>query len=422
MRNLIYKSMLLSLAIFVFSCDSDDDDNNMVDPIVAPSSYDFTRDGETSVIYSGQTTRLAQSEQLYDALNALTSVEDLDMMFNGGSDGNSAGFADDPSGIELNGTSKKIGNKTSSSTLRGDAILKSQFDAWITEYATDVAPAVANGDEFVPMTAAPGALGGYQLNAMGQELDQLFFKSLIGAFTLDQIVNNYIHPNQLDSGSRIDDNDNDVLSGDNNYTDMEHKWDEGFGYLYGRYDEDLDTAGSQPSGATDLLMKYFKKVNDNYEPGIADEVYNAFIAGRTAIVNKDYNERDAQADIIQVALSKVIGYYAIYYMNDYAAKLTSGNIAGAHHSLSEAWGFLFSLMYTNDGNDEIFMIDGGVPTLAHFLGVDLIPGAPEYMSNFHTMQPIYLTAPYNESNPGQSGMIALVKKAFADKGVTFNID
>ena len=422
MRNLIYKSMLLSLAIFVFSCDSDDDDNNMVDPIVAPSSYDFTRDGETSVIYSGQTTRLAQSEQLYDALNALTSVEDLDMMFNGGSDGNSAGFADDPSGIELNGTSKKIGNKTSSSTLRGDAILKSQFDAWITEYATDVAPAVANGDEFVPMTAAPGALGGYQLNAMGQELDQLFFKSLIGAFTLDQIVNNYIHPNQLDSGSRIDDNDNDVLSGDNNYTDMEHKWDEGFGYLYGRYDEDLDTAGSQPSGATDLLMKYFKKVNDNFEPGIADEVYNAFIAGRTAIVNKDYNERDAQADIIQVALSKVIGYYAIYYMNDYAAKLTSGNIAGAHHSLSEAWGFLFSLMYTNDGNDEIFMIDGGVPTLAHFLGVDLIPGAPEYMSNFHTMQPIYLTAPYNESNPGQSGMIALVKKAFSDKGVTLNID
>jgi hypothetical protein len=414
--------MLLSLAIFVFSCDSDDDDNNMVDPIVAPSSYDFTRDGETSVIYSGQTTRLAQSEQLYDALNALTSLEDLDMMFNGGSDGNSAGFADDPSGIELNGTSKKIGNKTSSSTLRGDAILKSQFDAWITEYATDVAPAVANGDEFVPMTAAPGALGGYQLNAMGQELDQLFFKSLIGAFTLDQIVNNYIHPNQLDSGSRIDDNDNDVLSGDNNYTDMEHKWDEGFGYLYGRYDEDLDTAGSQPSGATDLLMKYFKKVNDNFEPGIADEVYNAFIAGRTAIVNKDYNERDAQADIIQVALSKVIGYYAIYYMNDYAAKLTSGNIAGAHHSLSEAWGFLFSLMYTNDGNDEIFMIDGGVPTLAHFLGVDLIPGAPEYMSNFHTMQPIYLTAPYNESNPGQSGMIALVKKAFADKGVTLNID
>jgi len=413
----------MTLAIFVFSCDSDDDDNNPGgNTIVAPSTYEFTRNGESSVSFSGQTTRLAQSEQLYDAFNTLTSQEDLDLMFNGGADGNSAGFADDPSGIELNGTSKKIGSKTSASTLRGDAILKENFNMWITEYANEVAPAVANGDEFVPMTAEPGALGNYQLNAMGQELDQLFFKSLIGAFTLDQIVNNYIHPNQLDSGSRIDDNDNDVLSGDNNYTDMEHKWDEGFGYLYGRFDEDLNTTGSQPSGAGDLLMKYFKKVNENYEPGIADEVYNAFIAGRTAIVNKDYDERDAQADIIQVALSKVIGYYAIHYMNDYAAKLTSGDIPGAHHSLSEGWGFLFSLMYTNDGNDETFMIDGGQATLEHFLGTSLIPNAPEYMSNFHTMNPIYLTAPYNESNPGQSGMIALVKKAFEDKGVTLNID
>ena len=265
MKNLIYKSMLMTLAIFVFSCDSDDDDNNPGgNTIVAPSTYEFTRNGESSVSFSGQTTRLAQSEQLYDAFNTLTSQEDLDLMFNGGADGNSAGFADDPSGIELNGTSKKIGSKTSASTLRGDAILKENFNMWITEYANEVAPAVANGDEFVPMTAEPGALGNYQLNAMGQELDQLFFKSLIGAFTLDQIVNNYIHPNQLDSGSRIDDNDNDVLSGDNNYTDMEHKWDEGFGYLYGRFDEDLNTTGSQPSGAGDLLMKYF--INKLPEP------------------------------------------------------------------------------------------------------------------------------------------------------------
>ena len=381
----------------------------MVDPIVAPSSYDFTRNSETSVIYSGQTTRLAQSEQLYDALNALTSVEDLDMMFNGGSDGNSAGFADDPSGIELNGTSKKIGNKTSSSTLRGDAILKSQFDAWITEYATDVAPAVANGDEFVPMTAAPGALGGYQLNAMGQELDQLFFKSLIGAFTLDQIVNNYIHPNQLDSGSRIDDNDNDVLSGDNNYTDMEHKWDEGFGYLYGLEGDNLANAGASPSGNGSLLMKYFKKVDEEggYEPGIGQVVYDAFIMGRTAIVNKDYELRDQQAAIIKVELSKVIGYYAIHYMNDYVAKLEAGNVAKAHHSLSEAWGFLLSLSFTNNGNDEPFMDRA---TVEYFLD--------NYLGDFHSANPGVLTAPATAQYPG---MIALVLQAFEANGVTLNI-
>ena len=51
---------------------------------------------------------------------------------------------------------------------------------------------------------------------------------------LDQIVNNYLQPCQLDSGTRKEDNTNGVMSGDKNYTDMEHKWDEAFGYLYGQ--------------------------------------------------------------------------------------------------------------------------------------------------------------------------------------------
>ena len=71
---------------------------------------------------------------------------------------------------------------------------------------------------------------------------------------------------------------------------MEHKWDEGFGYLYGLEGDNLSTAGSSPSGNGSLLMKYFKKVNDEggYEPGIGEVVYDAFIMGRTAIVNKNY--------------------------------------------------------------------------------------------------------------------------------------
>ena len=72
--------------------------------------------------------------------------------------------------------------------------------------------------------------------------------------------------------------------------------------------------------------------------------------------------------------------------------------------------------------DETFMIEGGVPSLDHFLGVNLIPNAPEYMSDFHGMaNKLYaLTAPYNADNPSQSGMIALVEKAFADKGHPLN--
>ncbi len=399
--------MFLSLALFVFSCDSDNDNNN-TNTIVAPDTYEFTRNGESSVSFSGQTTRLLQAEELYDALNSSEATETgLDLMFNGDSNG-SAGFAD----ASLNGTSKIIGSKTAASTLAGSATTKARFDDMITDFATNVVPNWGS-DAGVGQAGAistPDGAKTYHLNAQGQEIDQLFFKGLIGAFTLDQIVNNYIHPNQLDSGTRIDDNDNDVLSGDNNYTDMEHKWDEGFGYLYGLEGDNLASAGSTPSGSGSLLMKYFKKVNDEggYEPGIAQTVYDAFIMGRTAIVNKDYALRDQQAAIIKVELSKVIGYYAIHYMNDFVSKLEAGNVAGAHHSISEGWGFLLSLQFTNNGNDEPFMDKA---TVEYFLD--------NYMADFHSMDPGIFTAPASSAYPG---MIALVKQAFEANGVTLNID
>ena len=108
-------------------------------------------------------------------------------MFNG-QDGSSAGFANEL----LNGTSKLIGSKTASSTIAGSATTKERFNGYITDFAANVTP---NWN----MDAAPGMAGSitspdggstYQINAMGQELDQLFFKGLIGGFTLDQIVNN----------------------------------------------------------------------------------------------------------------------------------------------------------------------------------------------------------------------------------------
>ena len=400
MKNYIILLPLVLISFTFTSCDPDDNDQPVIPTIQAPETYSFERNGESTVSYSGQTTRLEQADELYAALNSSESTASgLDLMFNG-SEGSSAGFANDL----LNGTSKIIGSKTASSTLAGSATTKERFNQYITDFASNVAP---NWN----MDAAPGMPGSitspdgastYQINAVGQELDQLFFKGLIGAFTLDQIVNNYIHPNQLDSGTRIDDNDSGVLSDGKPYTDMEHKWDEGFGYLYGQ-EGDLDdvgaTVGSAPSGSGNLLMKYFKKVNaeGGYEPGIGQTVYDAFIMGRTAIVNKDYDLREAQADIIQVELSKVIGYYAVHYLNDYLAKVEEGNTAKAHHSLSEAYGFILSLQFTNNGNDEPYMSKADVE---NFLDTSL--------SDFHNIDQDDITA-----------MIIVIKAAY---GNTLMID
>lgn len=326
----------------------------------APATYAFTRNGESTVSFDGQSTRLAQSNELYAALNAQTGVDvdALNLMFAGGSDGKSAGFADET----LNGTTKLLRSKTSASAMRGSSAVKASFDAWIQEYVNDVMPNY--GVDAAPGQA--GAFGSYAFNAKGHEIDQLFFKGLIGAFTLDQIVNNYIDSAYLESYK--EDNTNDVISGSSNpYTTMEHKWDEGFGYLYGHAGEDIATAGSAPSGGGNLLMKYFKKVNssDTKDPQIANDVYNAFITGRAAIVAKNYTVMDAQSAIIKQKLSSVIGHYAIHYLSGAITNIgtsTGADRLPAFHGLSEGYGFILSLQFTNDGTDSPYFTKDEVDT------------------------------------------------------------
>jgi hypothetical protein len=326
----------------------------------APATYAFTRNGESTVTFGGQSTRLAQSNELYAALNAQTGVDvdALNLMFAGGSDGKSAGFADET----LNGTTKLLRSKTSASAMRGSSAVKASFDAWIQEYVNDVMPNY--GVDAAPGQA--GAFGSYAFNAKGHEIDQLFFKGLIGAFTLDQIVNNYIDSAYLESYK--EDNTNDVISGSSNpYTTMEHKWDEGFGYLYGHAGEDIATAGSTPSGSGNLLMKYFKKVNssDTKDPQIANDVYNAFITGRAAIVAKNYIVMDAQSAIIKQKLSSVIGHFAIHYLSGAITNIgtsTGADRLPAFHGLSEGYGFILSLQFTNDGTDSPYFTKDEVDT------------------------------------------------------------
>ena len=371
------KLLLLLLTVAFVSCDDDDTVVTMPEPWTAPETYTFERDGVSTISFGGQTTRLSQSNELYDALNSTdATVESLTLMFAGNSDGKSAGFADG----DLNDTTKLIRSKTSASAISGSSAVKELFDNWITEYVTDVIPNALTATD--ASVGQAGIYGKYAFNAKGHEIDQLFFKGLIGAFTLDQIINNYIDAAYLESYKA--DNEADVISGSSApYTTMEHKWDEGFGYLYGHVidgvAEDLPTAGTTPSGKGNLLMKYFKKVNDSdsKDPEIALDVYNAFIMGRAAIVNKDYTVMEAQSAILKQKLSSVIGHYALNYLSGAIADIGT-NVGDARldafHGLSEGYGFILSLQFTNDGSDSPYFtkaeVDNYLSQIDDFYTVD----------------------------------------------------
>ena len=335
---------ILAFPLFIISCDSNEDD--IAIEIIVPTNYDFLRDGVSTVSFSGQTTRLKQVDEIYSALNSNTYTEaQLDEMFADG-----AGFMDST----LNGTGKNVRGKTSAGCAAGNSATQAQFDAQIADFANNVVPAWANDASAGVPGKLTDATRSIHVNAKGHEIDQTFVKGLIGGMAVDQIVNNYLQPCQLDSGTRKDDNTNGVVASGKNYTDMEHKWDEAFGYLYGQVEKvsstDLSTITKDMSTGT-TLWKYFVKIELKNQPGIGKIIFDAFKKGRAAIVAGDYQVRDAQANIIQIHLSKVIGYKAVDYLNDYMTKKAAGNTADAFHALSEGYGFVMSLQFTNNGGN-----------------------------------------------------------------------
>ena len=89
--------------------------------------------------------------------------------------------------------------------------------------------------------------------------------------------------------------------------------------------------------------------------------------GRAAIVSKNYEVRDEQAEILREKISEVIGIRAVYYLQQAKATLGTDN-ASAFHDLSEGFGFVYSLQFTRKPNsdDPYFTkseVDGFITTL-----------------------------------------------------------
>ena len=100
------KSISLSfLTIFLLaSCSSDDDNSAAVENLEVPATYTFERNGESTVSYSGQTTRITMAKALAGQMMDETSSEEqlLNMLNNENNP-----FTEE----ELNTSSKNIKSK-----------------------------------------------------------------------------------------------------------------------------------------------------------------------------------------------------------------------------------------------------------------------------------------------------------------------
>ncbi|WP_028872036.1 DUF4856 domain-containing protein [Psychroserpens burtonensis] len=358
---------LFAIASLFTSCSNDDDVITTTSQVEAPATYTFQRNGETTVSYSGQTTRILMGEEFISALKDPSKTEaQLDDMF-AHVEGN-ADFSD----ADLNASNKSIRSKVAASSdffaaNTADAtVIKNDFDGWIANQVNDVFPRW-NDDASAGVAGQIQEAGGGSIryiNAQGLEYNQAINKGLIGALMTDQLLNNYLSPAVLDAGDNVVDNNAGTVAEGKNYTNMEHKWDEAFGYLYG-----TDDATNPMLNQDSFLNKYLSRVEgDSDYQGIALSLYNAFKLGRAAIVANDYIIRDEQADIIKNEISKMIAIRAIYYLEQGRIVRSAGDNGGAFHDLSEGFGFIYSLQFTRqaDSNAPYFTkteVDGFITQL-----------------------------------------------------------
>lgn len=355
LSNLLLPALL---AIALVSCDVTDSDTTT--DIETPETYEFTRNGESTVSFTGQTTRIQMAMELNDAMTDFNnSTEELMLqMFRNQNE--SGGDTDPYSDPELNESTKSVKSKVAasadffSSNTAVSAVIRNQLGEWISAQANEVFPNENQlAERGVPGQIADGTSTRY-INAKGLEYDQLLAKSLNGALMADQMLNNYLSTSVLDEGTNREDNDNSVLDGDSNYTTMEHKWDEAYGYLFGNAENPANPIPNV-GAADDFLNKYLGRLTgDDDFSGYPQEIFNAFALGRAAIVAGDYVLRDEQAQIIREKVSEMIGIRAVYYLQSAknAIDQQTPDYGGAFHDLSEGYGFIFSLQFTRVPNTD----------------------------------------------------------------------
>src|SRR5690606_26208589 len=114
-----------------------------------------------------------------------------------------------------------------------NTVVKAEIQAEFVAWLADAATASESGEETATEGFAGIADGSRLVDGNGLEIQQVIEKSLMGACFLDQVLNNYLSDAVLNEASNIENNDNEVLEEGKNYTTMEHKWDEAYGYVHG---------------------------------------------------------------------------------------------------------------------------------------------------------------------------------------------
>lgn len=372
---------------------------DVCDPI--PTSYTFASkftEGESSVSYTGQTTRQVMIADITSGIGNLvvapgdaSSVDELRNLYanDGSFDGadytySLAGetlvpgdtYGDISSGKKL---SSKIAGEDKEEHILGDG-----FFGW-TDGFTDDEPTelvdlffdtletavTANVAVNVPVSGgSTAAIDEVYIDAFGRNYKELTQKFLLGAVTFSQGTVDYLQTDFENSNAQDEDSP---------YSTSEHKWDEAFGYFgaardYSDYSDDEiagkggradyesgyhDTNGDGSidlrsevnfGNSTNCAKRDRGTVNNTNPTNLTKEAFDAFVLGRKIVNNfASGTPSQAELDLLEstittaaVAWEKCIAATVVHYINDTVDDLdaydgTAHADAAAYKSLAKHW-------------------------------------------------------------------------------------
>ena len=390
---------LSSLMLFVIvGCSSDDDnDDDGAALIDTPTEYSFEsrfNSGESSVSYSGQVVRNLLINDIKTQMGADAGSGNpatlVSMMANDNSDQAILSSAGDMSTVQTKYhdiSSSHLNDRLTavdSYIIPGyNANAGTLINGWVQECVTNGATRLTGGS-----------------GSAGIALDQITQKTLWGAVSYWQATSKYM--------SKIPTDDNSMASGDDNYTAMEHHWDESFGYFGAAldyntgYTDDVDRkTGPYKDSNSDGSIDFKSEYNVGWavtaakrdacsacdvDHDFTKNIFDAYLEGRTLITNQaDLTEILVQRDIVMNTWEKVVAAVSIHYVNDVAADIAAlieagdatiapGSEATADYEnhWGEMRGYANGLLY----NDFKVITDANLDRILAVMGT-----APVYPSN-----------------------------------------
>ncbi len=323
---------LAATAILMTSCTSDDDDNGYS----IPNTYNFE-----NASYSGQVQRLDMLEELstYMKTAVIGDIIDANQL--------NAMYANDNftwTNTDLNGSTKQLKNKTFE-----DAV--NDVEVWMDALASASSSTTPGSNGIAGIVTSGDGAKKYLFDANGMEPVQMIEKGLMGSCFYYNGTSVYLSLTKMDV-------DNETLVEGKDYTEMQHHWDESFGYLGAP--TDLSNGNINEYDGLRFWGKYMAKA---YDGGLntVDNIMEAYIAGRTAINNEDYDRRDEEIGNIQKEWELVLATTALHYLNNSISDFADD--AKRNHQLSESYAFIKGLKYNGSKNISTADIDAVLASL-----------------------------------------------------------